>query len=53
MIDYCHCFHFWKGARGTGDEKAMRGAFLTVVGKEPFTMLRKFFYIRPVHVELV
>ncbi len=50
IIDYCDCFHFWIDARGTDDEKAMRGAFLTVVGKEAFTMQRNIFYIRPAHV---
>ncbi len=53
IIDYCDRFHLCIDARGTGDEKAMRGAFLTVVRKEALTMLRKFFYIRLVHVELV
>ncbi len=35
---------FWLDTRGTSDERAIKGAFLTAVGKEAFTLLRTLFY---------
>ncbi len=33
-------FNFWIDTRGPSDEKAIRNDFLTVVGKEAFSLLR-------------
>ncbi len=37
-------FNFWTDNRGTSDEKAIKGAFLTAVGKDAFSLLRTVVY---------
>ncbi len=44
VAEYIDRSKFWVDTRGTGDEKALKGAFLTAVGKEAFTLLRTLVY---------
>ncbi len=37
-------FNFWIDTRGTSDEKAIKGSFLTAAGKEAFSLLRTLVY---------
>ncbi len=36
VADYIDRFNFWIDTRGMGDEKAIKGTFLTAVGKYAF-----------------
>ncbi len=36
VAEYIDRFNFWIDTRGTSDEKAIKGAFLTAVGKDAF-----------------
>ncbi len=40
VAEYIDRFNFWVDNRGTSDEKAIKGAFLTAVGKDAFSLLR-------------
>ncbi len=40
VAEYIDRFNFWIDTRGPSDEKAIRNAFLMVVGKEAFSLLR-------------
>ncbi len=40
VAEYIDRFNFWIDTRGPSDEKAISNAFLTVVGKEAFSLLR-------------
>ncbi len=42
--EYIDRFNFWVDTRGTIDEKAIKGAFLTAFGKDEFSMLRTLVY---------
>ncbi len=42
--EYIDWFNFWIDTRGTSDEKAIKGAFHTAVGKEAFSLLRNLVY---------
>ncbi len=44
VAEYIDRFNFWIDTRGTSDEKAIKGAFLTAVGKEAFSLLRTLVY---------
>ncbi len=37
-------FNFWINTRETSDDKVIKGTFLTVVGKEAFTLLKTLVY---------
>ncbi len=39
VAEYIDRFNFWIDTRGTSDEKAIKGAFLTAVGKDAFSLL--------------
>ncbi len=40
ISEYIDKFNFWIDTRETSDDKAIKGAFLTAVGKEAFTLLK-------------
>ncbi len=40
--EYIDRFNFWIDTGGTSDEKAIKGAFLTAVGKDAFSLLRVY-----------
>ncbi len=40
ISEYTDGFNFWIDTRETSDDKAIKGAFLTAVGKEAFTLLK-------------
>ncbi len=40
ITEYIDCFNFWIDTRVKCDEKAIKGTFLTAVGKEAFILLR-------------
>ncbi len=40
IAGYIERFNFWIDTKGVSDRKAIKGAFLTAVGKEAFTVLR-------------
>ncbi len=42
--EYVDRFNFWIDTRETSDDKAIKGAFLTPVGKEAFTLLEALVY---------
>ncbi len=42
--EYIDRFNFWIDTRGTSDEKAIKGAFLTAVGKDAFSLQRALVY---------
>ncbi len=44
VAEYIDRFNFWVDTRGTSDEKAIKGAFLTLVGKDAFALLRTLVY---------
>ncbi len=44
VAEYIDRLNFWIDIRGTSDEKAIKGAFLTAVGKEAFSLLRTLVY---------
>ncbi len=44
VAEYINRFNFWIDTRGTSDEKAIKGAFLTGVGKDAFSLLRTLAY---------
>ncbi len=44
VAEYIDLFNFWIDTRGTSDEKAIKGAFLTAVGKDGFSLLRTLVY---------
>ncbi len=44
VAEYSDRFNFWIDTRGTSDEKAIKGAFLTAVGKDAFSLLRILVY---------
>ncbi len=42
--EYIDRFYFWFDTRETSDDEAIKGAFLTAVGKEAFTLLNTLVY---------
>ncbi len=44
VAEYIDRFNFWIDTRGTNDEKAIKGAFLTAFGKDAFSLLRTLAY---------
>ncbi len=40
ITEYIDRFNFWIDTKETSDDKAIKGAFLTAVGKEAFTLPR-------------
>ncbi len=42
--EYIDRFNFWIDIRETSDDKAIKGAFLTEVGKGAFTLLKTLVY---------
>ncbi len=44
VAEYIDRFNFWIDTKGTSDEKAIKGAFLTAVGKDAFSLLRILVY---------
>ncbi len=44
VAEYIDRFNFWIDTRGTSDEKAIKGAFLTAVKKDAFSLLRTLVY---------
>ncbi len=47
VAEYIDRFNFWIDTRGTSDEKAIKGTFLTAVGKDAFSLLRTLVYPKP------
>ncbi len=46
ITEYIDRFSFWVDTRGKSDEKPIKGAYLTVVGKEEFALLRTLAYLQ-------
>ncbi len=44
IVEYIGRLNFWIDTKETSDEKAIKGAFLTAVGKEAFTLLKTLVY---------
>ncbi len=44
IAEYIDRFNFWIDTKDTSDEKAIKGAFLTAVGKEAFALLKTLVY---------
>ncbi len=44
ILEYIDRFNFWIDTRETRDDKAIKGAFLNLVGKEVFTLLKTLVY---------
>ncbi len=44
VADYIDRFNFWIDTRGTSDEKVIKGAFFTAIGKHAFSLLRTLVY---------
>ncbi len=44
IADYIDRFNFWIDNKETSVDKAIKGAFLTAVGKEAFTFLKTLVY---------
>ncbi len=44
IAEYIDRFNFWIDTKETSDDKANKGAFLTAVGKEAFTLLKTLVY---------
>ncbi len=44
IVEYIERFNFWIDTKETSDDKAIKGAFLTAVGKEAFTLLKTLVY---------
>ncbi len=44
VAEYIDRFNFWIDTRGTNDEKAIKGAFLTAAGKDAFSLLKTLVY---------
>ncbi len=44
IVEYIDRFNFWIDTKETSDNKAIKGAFLTAVGKEAFTLLKTLVY---------
>ncbi len=44
VAGYVGRFNFWIDTRGTSDERAIKGAFLTAVGKDAFSLLKTLVY---------
>ncbi len=44
IAEYIDRFNFWIDTKETSDDKAIKGVFLTAVGKEPFTVLKTLVY---------
>ncbi len=40
IAEYIDRYNFWSDTKETSDDKAIKGAFLTAVGKEAFTLLK-------------
>ncbi len=40
IAEYIDGFNFWIDTKEISDDKAIKGAFLTAVGKETFTLLK-------------
>ncbi len=44
VAEYIDRFQFWIDTRETSDAKAIKGAYLTAVGKDAFSLLRTLVY---------
>ncbi len=44
VTEYIDRFNFWIETRGTSDDKAIKGAFLTAVGRDAFSLIRALVY---------
>ncbi len=44
IAEYINRFNFWIDTKETSDDKAIKGAFPTAVGKEAFTLLKTLAY---------
>ncbi len=44
IAEYIDRFNFWIDTKETSVDKAIKGAFLTAVGKEAFTLLKTLVY---------
>ncbi len=46
ITEYIDRFNFWIDTKETSDDKAIKGAFLTAVGKEAFTLLKTLYTLK-------
>ncbi len=53
IVKYIDRFNFWIDTKETSDDKTIKGAFLTAVGKEAFTLLKTLVYHKAMRDESI